>query len=350
VDYVYDELGNLRRVDLSSGVPIEYVIDAENRRVGKKVSGTLVQGFLYKDSLYPVAELTGEGRVIAQFVYGSQSHVPDYMIKDGVTFRIVSDHLGSLRLVVNSETGEIVQRMNYDAFGRVTLDTNPGFQPFGFAGGLYEYQTGLVRFGTRDYDPEAGRWTTKDPVGFRGGDANLYGYVLNDPINLIDPTGTDWIETTGSISAGIGDALLLGFGDELRGWTDRQFGLSGGAAVDRCSGAYKGASIATNAAMLAAGVGRLAYAGLAKGFSLGAATAEGAFEARNTLKIAFRLGLNKTARIYSFEQISNKYKGAEEAIRAAAGRTDVGFNAAGAAGVAGAVKGFFNLPECGCKD
>jgi uncharacterized protein RhaS with RHS repeats len=46
-----------------------------------------------------------------------------------------------------------------------------------------------VRFGARDYDPEIGRWTTKDPIRFAGGDPNLYGYVLNDPVNLVDPNG-----------------------------------------------------------------------------------------------------------------------------------------------------------------
>ena len=58
--------------------------------------------------------------------------------------------------MVNVATGAIIQRMGYDAFGNVTQDTNPGFQPFGFAGGLYDRDTKLVRFGARDYDPETG--------------------------------------------------------------------------------------------------------------------------------------------------------------------------------------------------
>ena len=81
--------------------------------------------------------------------------------------------------------------MDYDAFGRVTSDSNPGFQPFGFAGGIYDPDTGLVRFGARDYDAEAGRWTAKDPTLFAGGDANLYAYVGNDPVNRTDHRGMD---------------------------------------------------------------------------------------------------------------------------------------------------------------
>jgi RHS repeat-associated protein len=79
--------------------------------------------------------------------------------------------------------------MNYDEFGNITSDSNPGFQPFGFSGGLYDRDTGLVRFGARDYDPLTGRWTAKDPIGFAGGDVNLYGYLLMDPINWADANG-----------------------------------------------------------------------------------------------------------------------------------------------------------------
>lgn len=83
--------------------------------------------------------------------------------------------------------------MDYDEFGRVLVDTNPGFQPFGFAGGLYDADTGLTRFGLRDYDAYTGRWTSKDPILFAGGDANLFGYVMNNPLNLLDPFGLECI-------------------------------------------------------------------------------------------------------------------------------------------------------------
>jgi RHS repeat-associated protein len=111
------------------------------------------------------------------------------MVKGGITYRIISDHLGSPRLIVNAANGEVAHRLDYDEFGNITLDTNPGFQPFGFAGGIYDRHTKLTRFGTRDYDAEVGRWTAKDLIGFGGGDTNLYGYVLNDPVNSVDPEG-----------------------------------------------------------------------------------------------------------------------------------------------------------------
>ena len=138
--------------------------------------------------------------------------------EDGKTYRIVSDHLGSVRLVI--DTGEIVQRMDYDPWGKVLYDSNPGFQPFGFAGGLYDPDTGLTRFGARDYDAETGRWTAKDPILFNGGNANLYGYVLQDPLNGIDPAGlrpveeylNNWICGSSSWEVAFSKALHEKFG------------------------------------------------------------------------------------------------------------------------------------------
>jgi RHS repeat-associated protein len=187
--YDYDELGNLVSVILAGGDRIDYVIDGANRRVGKQVNGAMVKQFLYKDQLHPVAELDGSGSLVSRFVYATRTDVPDYMVRGGTTYRILRDHLGSPRFVVDAATGSVAQRLSYDAFGRVLEDTNPGFQPFGFAGGIYDPDTGLVRFGVRDYDPEAGRWTAPDPALFDGGQGNLYAYVNDDPINWIDPSG-----------------------------------------------------------------------------------------------------------------------------------------------------------------
>lgn len=144
-----------------------------------------------------IAELDQNGRLSKYFVYGSKSHVPDYFIdSNNEKFKIITDHLGSVRYVVNSSTGEVKLKMNHDEFGKVLVDTNPNYLPFGFAGGIYDSSTGLVRFGVRDYDAQIARWTSKDPIRFNGGDTNLYGYVLQDPINYIDPKGKwpEWID------------------------------------------------------------------------------------------------------------------------------------------------------------
>jgi RHS repeat-associated protein len=187
--YDYDLMGNLLKVNLPDGKQIDYVIDGQNRRVGKKVNGALTQGFLYDGQIQIAAELDGSSNVISRFIYAEKGNVPSYMIKGGQTYRIISDHLGSPRLVVDTATGTIAQQLDYDEFGRVINDTNPGFQPFGFAGGLYDADTGLVRFGLRDYDAMTGRWTSKDPIFFAGGDTNVFGYVVNDPVNWSDPFG-----------------------------------------------------------------------------------------------------------------------------------------------------------------
>ena len=164
-------------------------MDGQNRRVGKKVDGGMVKGFLYTGGISPIAELDGSNNIVSLFFYAGGSNVPDLMLKGGVPYRIIYDHLGSPRLVVNANTGAIAQRLDYDEFGQVVNDTAPGFQPFGFAGGLYDLDTGLERFGARDYDAEIGRWTAKDPILFAARSTNLCGYVQNDPINLIDPSG-----------------------------------------------------------------------------------------------------------------------------------------------------------------
>ncbi|HUU04147.1 MAG TPA: RHS repeat-associated core domain-containing protein [Myxococcota bacterium] len=240
--YNYDDLGNLRSVTLPDTSSIEYVIDGLNRRIGKRVDGVLVQGFVYLDGLNPAAELDGNGDLVSVFVYGLKTNVPDYMIHSGVRYRILSDHLGSPRLVVDASSGAVAQRIDYDAFGRVLQDTNPGFQPFGCAGGIMDQHTGLVRMGARDYDFRTGRWTTRDPILFAGQAANLYGYVLMDPVNGLDPEGLKkklaFGERLSNFAAGFGDTISFG----LTSWIRGQMGIDGG--VDPCSPQYQHGEIA----------------------------------------------------------------------------------------------------------
>jgi RHS repeat-associated protein len=187
--YETDLFDNLRTVQRPAPMaPITYGIDGLNRRVSKSVGGVLQRAWAHSDGRI-VAEFDGpSGAMTARFVYGTRPNVPDYMIKGGELYRMLTDHLGSVRLVVRLSDGAIVQQLAYDPWGEVEIDTKPGFQPFGFAGGLYDPDTRLVRFGARDYDPAIGRWTAKDPSGFAGG-TNLYAYADNDPVNLVDLTG-----------------------------------------------------------------------------------------------------------------------------------------------------------------
>jgi RHS repeat-associated protein len=99
----------------------------------------------------------------------------------------------------------VVERIDYDEFGNVLADSAPGTQPFGFGGGLYDRDTGLVRFGARDYDAVTGRWMSKDPILFRAGDTNIYAFVGNDPVNRVDVAGKNGIAivVVGLVTVGV---------------------------------------------------------------------------------------------------------------------------------------------------
>ena len=145
-------------------------------------------------------------------------------------------------MVVDANDGSVLQIMEFDSFGQVLSDSNPGFQPFGFAGGLYDPDTGLVRFGVRDYSPEIGRWTAKDPELFSDG-LNLYTYTGNDPVNSIDPTGKIGVPVA-FVTAGFGAAIggvfggVASFADSC---TSLLSGFLGGAATGALVGFLGGA-------------------------------------------------------------------------------------------------------------
>lgn len=185
---------------------ITYQLDTGLRRVARDVDGVAAERFLYSGSR-PIARLDDLGNLVSRYVYAG-GVAPAYMLHGGVAYRLITDHAGSVRLVVNAANGTIAQRLDYDSFGRVTQDTNPGFQPFGFAGGLYDAASGLVRFDARDYDAGTGRWTDKDPIGFAGIDTNLYRYAGNDPVNRIDPEGLVLAEAIAGAVAGLVDVAM----------------------------------------------------------------------------------------------------------------------------------------------
>jgi RHS repeat-associated protein len=156
---------------------------------------------------------------VAQYVYGAHRNTPDFVARGGKIYRLVADHLGSPRLAIDTSTGAVAERLDYDEWGKVTGDSTAGWMPFGFAGGLYDPDTGLVRFGARDYDATTGRWTGKDPANFRGGSSNLYIYALNDPVNLIDRNG-EWVIVAVAVIAGVAYLAIIEFLDARHTYND----------------------------------------------------------------------------------------------------------------------------------
>ncbi len=160
---------------------------------------TLTSQYVWSGPLRIAAELDGAGQVVSRFIYGNKVNVPELIVRPqegNKVYRVITDHLGSPVYVVNvADPEDVLLDAEYDEWGRITAYSVNGVAdgewpvPFGFGGGLYDEDTGLVRFGTRDYDPEVGRWTSKDPILFGGRQSNLYVYAGNDPVNLTDPEG-----------------------------------------------------------------------------------------------------------------------------------------------------------------
>ncbi|MDF1594107.1 MAG: peptidoglycan DD-metalloendopeptidase family protein [Desulfobacterales bacterium] len=188
--YDYSSRGGLLSVSLPDNRFIEYVHDPLWRRIAKKVNGSIVEKYLWQGLTRLLAVYDGSNNLLMRFEY-ADARMPVAASIAGATYYLTYDQVGSLRIVANA-SGSVVKRIDYDSFGNIVADSNPAFIiPFGFAGGFYDIDTGHVRFGYRDYDPDIGRWTAKDPLLFEGEDTDLYGYVLNDPVNLIDPWGLE---------------------------------------------------------------------------------------------------------------------------------------------------------------
>ncbi len=87
----------------------------------------------------------------------------------------------------------MVNKYAYTPFGRLANEQETFSQPFKFVGrySIMVEPNGLYYMRARYFDAETGRFISEDPIGFAGGDLNLYAYVQNNPVLLTDPSGLD---------------------------------------------------------------------------------------------------------------------------------------------------------------
>ncbi|MBN2250075.1 MAG: hypothetical protein JW682_07030, partial [Campylobacterales bacterium] len=257
--YEYGTMGQLLQV-ITPNHTISYKHNALNQRVAKLVDGVTVEKYLWRDLTTLLATYDANDNLVQRFEYADQ-RMPVAMTSNGQKYYLHYDQVGSLR-AVSDTNGQIIKEITYDTFGNIISDSNPDFNvPFGFAGGLYDRDTKLTRFGYRDYDATTGKWTAKDPIEFEGGDSNLYGYVLGDPVNLVDPDG----EIPWPVVGGIAGGLVGGFGSWWNGGNWNGSFWRGAAA----------GAIAGSGALWLAGKGGLAAELIGIGFDITANACNG---------------------------------------------------------------------------
>jgi hypothetical protein len=138
-----DKLGRLKGVSLNNEKIISYTLDWEGRRISRSLNGTASIRRIYENDLQLAAEVDQETGMLKEYVYGTHINSPDYLKIGPDSYRIIKNHLGSLRLVVNASDGSILQRMDYNEWGEVLHDTNPGFLAFGL---LEDFMTEIPNF------------------------------------------------------------------------------------------------------------------------------------------------------------------------------------------------------------
>ena len=194
--YRYEPSGLLLSVDLSDGRRIDYAYDADGLRREKRVTvngvSRVVAEYLWLDPL----RLGGfhDGQQWWKLLYDAkgQGRSPVGVENGRERYLILTNQVGTA-LALATTDGRIVQAMQYDSFGNLLAQTGNAVRlPLGFAGGLFDADTGLTRFVWRDYDADTGRFTALDPLREKGGDKDWYGYCVDDPVNRVDKWGLDW--------------------------------------------------------------------------------------------------------------------------------------------------------------
>jgi RHS repeat-associated protein len=183
--FTYDYENRLIRVQYP-GMDAQYKYDALGRRIEKSVNGQ-VTTYVY-DGLNMVTDYNGLWTVRSKYVFGLNIDEPLSIDQSNNLYYYHGDGLGSVNELTDA-SGNVARTYRYDSYGKITSQTGSLDQPFAFTGREYDPETGMYYYRARYYDPKAGRFISKDPIGFGGGDVNLFRYVGNDPGNWVDPDG-----------------------------------------------------------------------------------------------------------------------------------------------------------------
>lgn len=230
--FTYSARGELLAAQLGGGATISYGYDALGRQVSRLHDGSLME-YLYGDANNPFLVVASRTDGVLTRYYYDESDVLIGFERGGERFYVAADQVGTPRLVLDS-SGAVVKQRDYNSFGVLAGDTAPEFElVIGFAGGLEDVETGLVRFGFRDYEPASGRWTARDPLLFEAGQPNLYAYVNSNPVDLRDPTGLFCVGASAYSGYGGGGKVCL---DPMTGkWSaclEAGLGVGGGLDLD----------------------------------------------------------------------------------------------------------------------
>lgn len=144
--------------------------------------------------------LDSNNNVLASFTYG-RGVAPMSMRTNGHDFFFHTDALGSV-VALTDINGNIVETYEYEAFGKAVVTDVQGNthrestvgNPFMFAGAEFDPETGFYHMGFRYYGPDTGRFIVEDPLGFDGGNFNLYSYVSDAPTQYTDPSGLIYMD------------------------------------------------------------------------------------------------------------------------------------------------------------
>jgi RHS repeat-associated protein len=186
--YLYDYENRLVQVTLPDATIVGMKYDPFGRRIEKSVNGVLTNYFYDQEDI--LFEYDGSGNPTNRYMHGPGIDEPLAVEMSGNTYYYHADGLGSVMFLTKSNR-KIEETYSYDSFGRPQGGTIR--QPYSYTGREWDAEIGLYYYRARYYDPEAGRFISRDPIGFEGGDVNLYGYVGNNAVNLIDPFGLESI-------------------------------------------------------------------------------------------------------------------------------------------------------------